>query len=89
LAIVLAALWKCHPKFTPGVAGTGIPRGGTDHVYENETNEYSSETVAVNPGYVFMDVGERTLVPNKPPKDECRESTFQIQENVAYACYSP
>ena len=73
--LALIAVCKCHPKFTPGGAGTGTSAGGEGQVYEQVDGGEGGVAVS-DPTY--MEVGAGGGGGN----------TFQLKENEAYAVHT-
>ena len=70
--LVLIAVCKCHPKFTPGGAETGTSAAG-----EGEGQEYEQ-----------MDMGEGGVAMSDPTYMEvgaAEGKTFELKQNEAYA----
>ena len=68
---MIIAVYKCHPKLTPGGAETGTSAGGVGHEYEEVDGGRRGEAVS-DPTYMEVD--------RKGGGD-----TFQLKENEAYA----
>ena len=69
--LVQIAVCKCHPKFKPGRAETGLETsaGGEEQVYE----QVDGGVAVSDPTYMEVGAG--------------RENTFQFKENEAYAMH--
>ena len=74
--LVVIAVCKCHPKFTPGGTETATSAGGEGQEYE-EVDGGKEGVAGSDPTY--MEVGERR-------GGTC---TFQLKENEAYARTTP
>ena len=72
--LVMIAVCKCHPKFTPGGAETGTSAGGEGQEYE-EVDGGKGSVAASDPTYMEVDGGGVRGGGN----------IFQLKENEAYA----
>ena len=76
--LVQIAVYKCHPKLTPGGAETGTSAGGEGQVYEQVDGGEGG--VAVNdPTYMEVGAGGG---------GGGGGNTFQLKENEAYAVHT-
>ena len=72
--LVMIAVCKCHPKFTPGEAETGTSAGGEGHEYE-EVDGGGGGVAVSDPTYMEVDGGGGRGGGN----------TIKLKENEAYA----
>ena len=83
--LVMIAVCKCHPKFTPGGAETATSAGGEGQEYE-EVDGGGAGAAVSDPNYMEVDGGgggENTfqLKENEASGDT---NAFQLKENEAY-----
>ena len=76
--LVLIAVCKCHPKFTPGGAETGTSAGEGEG-QEYEQMDMGEGGVAVS-GPTYMEVGAFELEQNEAYGNK----TFELKQNDAY-----
>lgn len=89
LALIIIICIRGHPKCTLGVAETGTSAGGEEHVYEDMDDADEGYVAVCDPAYIFMEIvtsesNNLTLPVNETPLEG---STFQLQDNEAYAAH--